>query len=345
MNNSGTSPVPASGLLVVANASDDYSDYYYNYDDSVSYIPLTELIPNALGYGLTLVLGLTGNLLVIISVAKYRRMHNVTNIFLLSLASADLLLVTACVPVKFARFFSFTWQLGKVLCKGVHYLQNLTIICSVLNLTGLSLERYYAILHPMRAKCTCTVTLARRCVLLVWALSAVMASPILVGQRHLLVGEIRKGYWCLEDWEFPVLARVYSLYMLVLVFLLPLVLMTTAYFSICRRLREVRYQQSAPRISRRKSALNPGLDLPYALADRQSRVLMRGVYPGHGRRICSISEDSTRKQVRPRMSSGQIGPHLKKSVRVGSCWEKVLEFSTVLPEHNAHVHTSALLIG
>uniref|UniRef100_A0A2C9K977 G-protein coupled receptors family 1 profile domain-containing protein n=1 Tax=Biomphalaria glabrata TaxID=6526 RepID=A0A2C9K977_BIOGL len=166
----------------LTSANDGADIYDYDYDDSTGHLPLDDLVPNALGYGLTLVLGLTGNILVIVSVARYRRMHNVTNIFLLSLATADLLLVTTCVPVKFARFFTFTWQYGEVLCKFVHYLQNVTIICSVLNLTGLSLERYYAILHPMRAKYTCTVTMARRFVVLIWTMSIVMAIPILIGQ-------------------------------------------------------------------------------------------------------------------------------------------------------------------
>ncbi len=75
-------------------------DYIYDYDASVNNVPLDELVPNALGYGLTLILGLVGNTLVIVSVARYRRMQNVTNIFLLSLASADLLLVLICLPVK-----------------------------------------------------------------------------------------------------------------------------------------------------------------------------------------------------------------------------------------------------
>lgn len=81
----------------VENATDEY---YYNYEDAVNNVPLDELVPNALGYGLTLLLGLVGNTLVIVSVARFRRMQNVTNIFLLSLATADLLLVLICVPVK-----------------------------------------------------------------------------------------------------------------------------------------------------------------------------------------------------------------------------------------------------
>ena len=83
------------------NQSDDY-DYIYSYDyeDSVNNIPLEEFIPVAIVYGLTLLLGIIGNVLVIFSISRYRRMQNVTNIFLVSLSSADLILVIICVPIK-----------------------------------------------------------------------------------------------------------------------------------------------------------------------------------------------------------------------------------------------------
>lgn len=80
----------------------DDEDYYYEYeyDPNASNIPMEQLVPVSMTYGLTMVLGLLGNILVIISVAKFKKMQNVTNMFLLSLASADLLLVLICVPVK-----------------------------------------------------------------------------------------------------------------------------------------------------------------------------------------------------------------------------------------------------
>lgn len=77
-----------------------YEDYYYDYDTSVSNMPFAELVPVALVYGLTFVVGAVGNSLVIASIGRFRRLQSVTNIFLLSLASADLLLVCACVPIK-----------------------------------------------------------------------------------------------------------------------------------------------------------------------------------------------------------------------------------------------------
>ena len=74
-------------------------EYDYDYHESVNRIPGT-LVPVAAVYGVTLLLGVVGNILVIASILRYKRMQNITNIFLTSLASADLLLVLLCVPIK-----------------------------------------------------------------------------------------------------------------------------------------------------------------------------------------------------------------------------------------------------
>ena len=49
---------------------------------------------------LTLLLGVTGNLLIIFAILGYRKMKSPTNVFLASLAFADLLLCVLCLPVK-----------------------------------------------------------------------------------------------------------------------------------------------------------------------------------------------------------------------------------------------------
>ena len=86
------------------NMSDDVYDYlmYLDYMSEVdpSHIPARQLVPVALAYGLTFVLGLLGNVLVIFAILRYRRMQSVTNVFLLSLSLADLLVIVVCVPVK-----------------------------------------------------------------------------------------------------------------------------------------------------------------------------------------------------------------------------------------------------
>ncbi|KAK2185511.1 hypothetical protein NP493_232g02001 [Ridgeia piscesae] len=81
------------------DSADDY-DYDYDYDDSLSSVLLWELVPVCIAYGLTFMLGVTGNVLVVVSIVRSRAMQTVTNVFLVSLASADLMLVLLCVPIK-----------------------------------------------------------------------------------------------------------------------------------------------------------------------------------------------------------------------------------------------------
>ena len=46
--------------------------------------------------------------------------------------------------------------------------------------------RYYAILHPMRAKYICTRSRAKRVILIIWMLSFILAIPIIFGQVRTL---------------------------------------------------------------------------------------------------------------------------------------------------------------
>lgn len=80
----------------------EQDDYTYDYDieEAVRTFFWPELLPTLLVYGLTFLLGLIGNALIIFTISVYRRMKSTTNLFLASLASADLLLILCCIPVK-----------------------------------------------------------------------------------------------------------------------------------------------------------------------------------------------------------------------------------------------------
>lgn len=86
---------------------DYYYEYNYTYEESINYLPLDELIPSLTFYVLIGLLGLAGNILVIVAILAFPRMKSITNVFLLSLASADLLLVLICVPIKVFIIYLF----------------------------------------------------------------------------------------------------------------------------------------------------------------------------------------------------------------------------------------------
>ncbi|XP_065558801.1 QRFP-like peptide receptor isoform X2 [Artemia franciscana] len=217
--------------LSLGNQTADYV-YEYDIDASVPTEVLVELIATTLVYVTVFILGLFGNILIIITVSKYRRMKSVTNLFLVSLSSADLLVITICVPLKLVKLYSFSWTLGLFLCKFIHYLQMYSAICSVLTLTALSLERYYAILHPLRAKTLCTTSHTRRMIIGIWLISLFLALPTWHIQVIKEVGVRFPAFWCTRDYDNTITWRVISIFHLFLLLIIPSYIMGMTYMKI-----------------------------------------------------------------------------------------------------------------
>lgn len=51
-----------------------------------------------IAYGIVFVVGLVGNLFVLLAVVKYPNMHSITNYLICNLAVADLLIIVFCLP-------------------------------------------------------------------------------------------------------------------------------------------------------------------------------------------------------------------------------------------------------
>ena len=68
-----------------------------------------------------LLVGITGNALVPIVIAKSKDLRNSTNIFLVNLALADFLVILICLPTGLIELHSTpgVWYLGKSMCKSI----------------------------------------------------------------------------------------------------------------------------------------------------------------------------------------------------------------------------------
>lgn len=68
-----------------------------------------------------LLVGITGNVLVPIVIAHSKDLRNSTNIFLVNLALADLLVILICLPTGFVELHSTpgVWYLGETMCKSL----------------------------------------------------------------------------------------------------------------------------------------------------------------------------------------------------------------------------------
>lgn len=95
-----------------------------------------------------------------------------------NLAIADLLFVTICIPPT-AVDYAIGWPFGSALCSVVQYLVHVTTYSSVYTLVLLSLDRYLAVVYPVRSisiRTVCNTTIA---IVLCWTVVFLVCIPML----------------------------------------------------------------------------------------------------------------------------------------------------------------------
>ncbi|XP_041932672.1 thyrotropin-releasing hormone receptor b [Alosa alosa] len=117
------------------------------------------------------VLGIIGNTMVILVVLTTKHMRTPTNCYLVSLAVADLMVLTAAGLPNIADSIYGSWVFGHYGCLGITYFQYLGINASSCSITAFTIERYIAICHPIKAQFLCTLSRAKKIILLVWGLT------------------------------------------------------------------------------------------------------------------------------------------------------------------------------
>ncbi|XP_056145738.1 trace amine-associated receptor 13c-like [Lampris incognitus] len=88
------------------------------------------------------------NLLVIISISHFRKLHTPANLLLLSLAISDLL-VGLLMPIYGVHILGDCWFLGDSLCAFFYFLNFIITSASVGNMVLISIDRYAAICDPL----------------------------------------------------------------------------------------------------------------------------------------------------------------------------------------------------
>uniref|UniRef100_A0A3Q4GP49 Thyrotropin-releasing hormone receptor n=1 Tax=Neolamprologus brichardi TaxID=32507 RepID=A0A3Q4GP49_NEOBR len=117
--------------------------------------------------------GIVGNVMVILVVLTTKHMRTPTNCYLVSLAAADLMVLTAAGLPNITDALHGQWVYGYAGCLGITYFQYLGINASSCSITAFTVERYIAICHPIRAQFLCTLSRAKKIIMLVWALTSV----------------------------------------------------------------------------------------------------------------------------------------------------------------------------
>ncbi|XP_046383785.1 neurotensin receptor type 1-like isoform X1 [Ischnura elegans] len=226
-------PSAADGSSVVEGHAPPERD---TWDSFPPYIKTTSTLLCAIILGV----GVAGNVMVPLVILRSRDMRNSTNVFLVNLSVADLLVLLLCTPTLLVEVHSRpeVWVLGPHMCKAVPFVELTVAHASVLTILAISFERYYAICEPLKAGYVCTKGRAFLLCLLSWAVAAVFTSPVLAVSQYEEETEYYDGTlvpvcFMVADTFWP---AAYFLLIISIFFLLPFVVLVVLYSVIARHL-------------------------------------------------------------------------------------------------------------
>ncbi|XP_041370868.1 octopamine receptor 1-like [Gigantopelta aegis] len=124
---------------------------------------------------------LFGNSLVVAAVFKTRKLRTVTNIFIVNLACADLLLGILVLPFSATLEVLDVWVFGVIWCRVWLAVDVWLCTASIFNLCCISLDRYLAITRPMKYPALMSSKRGKILVLLIWVISFIICFPPLIG--------------------------------------------------------------------------------------------------------------------------------------------------------------------
>ncbi|XP_076459384.1 QRFP-like peptide receptor [Babylonia areolata] len=221
----------------------------FSYPGEVVYKPVWEIALKTAFYVPLVVLAVVGNVMVVAVVARDKRMRTTTNFYIVNLAVADCLVTLSCSWVHLLDDLTPQWVLGAFFCKFNTFAQVLTLVASILTLTFIACDRFFGIVFSMKAH-----FIERRAsltIVILWVLALAVASPLLVYRE--LFTTAWKDYterWCDDNW--PVVQswdsnskrmvtdqparRAYYVFVCVVLFFLPCLVMSLAYALISRTL-------------------------------------------------------------------------------------------------------------
>ncbi|XP_063171118.1 QRFP-like peptide receptor [Candoia aspera] len=180
-------------------------------------------------YLVSFLVGLVSNVMSLRMLTRKRGSHmpslNATRSLLINLSICDLMVVCICMPITTGNLIYKAWVYGDFLCRAVPFIQAVSVSASVLSLTVISLNRYYSVHNPLKARSFFTRRKILSTILIIWVLSSGICTPLIfmnkrdeigVGSDLLLVFPI-----CREMWPQEKLKQTYNFFLFCALYCLP----------------------------------------------------------------------------------------------------------------------------
>ncbi|VDM61727.1 unnamed protein product [Angiostrongylus costaricensis] len=205
------------------------SVYYLVFPDPSS--SLYAIVPFSVIYLIFFILGLAGNIILIIVTMKNKVLQSVQNMFILNLAASDVIMCLLSLPITPVTNIYKNWYFGNVLCHLIPCVQGVSIFICTFSLGAIAVDRYILVVKPH------TKPLSRRgaliATLILWTLSFVVTLPYAFNMEMVdFSSQGVCGKFCTERWTTAFGRRLYTMVVMFSQFALPFTLMAFCYAHI-----------------------------------------------------------------------------------------------------------------
>ncbi|XP_076149274.1 tachykinin receptor 3a [Alosa pseudoharengus] len=179
----------------------------------------------SVAYSTILAVAVFGNLIVIWIILAHKRMRTVTNYFLLNLAFSDASMAAFNTLINFVYATHGDWYFGESYCKFHNFFPVTSVFASIYSMTAIAVDRYMAIIHPLKPRLSAKAT--RGVIVCIWVLAVVLAFPLCY---YSTIKVLPKRTLCYTAWpRHSEDAVMYHIIVTVLVYVLPLGIMAITY--------------------------------------------------------------------------------------------------------------------
>ncbi|XP_066520319.1 somatostatin receptor type 2 [Hoplias malabaricus] len=222
-------------------------------NESISVFDRTSSVVITFMYFVVCAIGLCGNTLVMYVILRYAKMKTVTNIYILNLAMADVLCMLS-LPFIAIQLALLHWPFGATICRIVLTMDSLNQFTSIFFLTVMSIDRYLAVVHPIKSTKWRKPRVAKTISLALWGVSLLVILPIIIFSG--LDNDRYREQTCTMLWPEPqnTYYTAFIFYTFLLGFFLPLVVICLCYLLIVVKVKTsaVRVNSSKRKQSERK---------------------------------------------------------------------------------------------
>ena len=193
-------------------------------------------------YTLIIIMALVGNSCVIFIYALNRMARTTANMFIVSLSVTDLMITMFCMPINLSFVRGLGWHLGDFACRFVPFIQNVAVQSNSHTLVLIALDRYVAILHPMKSHTIHSLPKGFVLVSVIWVIATIVSipnwffftliTPFKSNQTHSKAPQ----QFCMISESLRPRFEIYRWCMLVIILAVPLAVMLVSYIRIGHRL-------------------------------------------------------------------------------------------------------------